>query len=453
VPLLSLLCVGKCEFQASAILPFPDFPVCRVIKTTVHALIHEVEITREEAENTGLEYIGNVFISSFNAAGDSTGRVVLAPAVRVQSTLTIVLHGVDAVMNDAESSFFTDRVQAIVGDSLLEAENSALPLALDTAEILSQITSSGESSNSTTMTFGTGTVSDSNNTASSGNETLLLRRQKRALSDNGKYNQIRLVLTATCANAAICANESLRSTVDQASATYGDRLLVSLLMGNNANQLYYFDDITNVTTADDSVATNGPALASSGTEPAKPAVTPNAAAPRGKKKWMPRWFWILILICISFVGLALLYVCVRATIRAMNEDELRTSLEEQHAPTSDRRKSFSASNPPTLSQVKELEREQYPYHQEQAPQQPSQPLHNRLFSRNQQRDNAHNKKTVREMEDDAYDNRSYGNEEFSVGPGNFRHGQGDNDYDYDEEEEPYYEDDYDRHRRPRYSGR
>jgi hypothetical protein len=426
-------------------VPFADFPVCHVIKTTVHALIHEVDIARDEAENTGLEYIGNIFIPSYNTAGDATGRVTLEPAVRVQSTLTIVLHGVDAVMNDAESSFFTDRVQAIVGDSLLEEENTALPLALDTAEIWSQTTSAGESSNSATTTLGTAKVSDSNITASSGNETLLLRRQQRTLEDNSKYNQIRLVLTATCANAAACTNESLRTTVDQASATYNDRLLVSLLVGNNANQLYYFDDITNITVADDSETTNGSPLASSsGTDPTKrEVVAPGAAAPRGKKKWIPRWF----------VGLALLYVCVRATVRAMNEGEPMSSLEEQHAPTSDRRKSFSASDPPTLSQVKELEREQYPYHQEQQQQQPSQPLHNRLFSRNQQRDNAYNKKTVREMEDDAYDSRSYGNEEFSVGPGNFRHGQSDNDYDYDDEEEPYYEDDYDRHRRPRYSDR
>lgn len=423
---------GDCE--PSLVAPFPTFPSCNVMKATVSSLMDAVKVEPELLQSTAVDHIQNVYMPSYNLES-TTGRLAYQSPVEVETMMTIVLHGVASTMNIVESKYFLEKVQSTVGDGLLQTKNETIPLALDQVQVLHQESSSG---------------------------SRLVRRRNLANSSSvedgsSQFNEIKLVLKATCANAAVCTDETLHSSIKYSFPVYSDIILVSLLMGNSEEELGYFDDVTSVSIIDDSVEEVPVAPDVSPPEgESNPPDSDEAPMKAGKKRRISKWFWICILITISLIALTLLCICMHRCVRSENDGKMGEGEDTTRASgNSDNSKSAPA---PTFSQMRDTLQEQHP-----------QPEKTQWFSSHGKNKKKQTGKTSQEMEEDDYDNRSYGDEEFSVDPGKFRHrgrdryeddgydDEYDDDYDdrqsYDDEYDDGYYDNRQNNNRSRYSSR
>ena len=322
--------------------------------------------------NSSLDHIRDKFVPAFNTESDALARLVYESPISVKASLYIVMKGVQTKMNDVESQFFVDMVRESVSAGLLKANtNESVAFELQHVKVLHQ-------------------------ESSSGNRILVRRKLENATADD-PFNRVEVLVTATCANAAVCTDTALQTALGETAPVNGEVLQVSLLKGNDENELFYFDDIKEVIINDNSVPI--PEL-----PPANEKQPTGEEPGKSRKGKMPQWLWIVICVNVLLVLSVLVYVCVRRTMRRLFGEQLQDHEETTRKSSSSlSQKSFTLAPAPSFAQVKELEKDHHHSHQR------------RSDTKEQYKGP---KKSVQEMEEDDYDSRYY-DDEFSVEAGDF----------------------------------
>jgi hypothetical protein len=308
-------CAGACEQSASEggndTLPFPDFPACNLVETSIYTLIDSTEVEPKIVQDLSVEHIRDDF-ASFNTES-TVARIVYYSPIEVNASLYISMLGVQTKMNDMEAKFFVEAVVTSL-KGMLELNNTE-PATFEIQDVHLQ-----------------------HQESSTG-------KRLRRLAEEDAFNKVDLFISATCGNAAVCTNEALQTLVDTEGLAYGKVLQVALA---KSGELLYFDDITDVqivNTADHIPELPAAKEQSTGEEPGT-----------SSQSEMPKWLWSVIVIILSTIAFAVAYTCFRRAVRRIQGERLK---DPEEAATRRGSSHFTAAPAPTLAQVKELENEHH----------------------------------------------------------------------------------------------
>lgn len=344
------------DSEGNSTVPFPNFDVCNLVETSIYALIDITAIEPEIEHNFTVDYMRDIFVPAFNS-NSSLARLIFFEPATVSTSLYIVLEGAHPALNETEIGFFQDAIRK-VADGVLMAKAKPTFYELQGVAVLYQESSSG--------------------------------KRLRILAKDQAFNNVTVVVKAACASVTNCTNDALRTIFGESVTNFAEALQAVL-----ANGPYYLGNITDVTISDDSI----PMLPDDSIPilPAANDVPPAGPVPTAKKRKIPEWLLIVIVVNVVIILIVALCVCVHHSIRRAQGEQLQDHDEWRRKASSDRGHSFSAAPAPTFEQVKELEID---------------------LGRNVKEQYNGPVKSVRQLQEDDYDARSYG-DEFSIEAGDF----------------------------------
>jgi hypothetical protein len=329
-----------------------------VVKTEINTKIDGNKVEPNVVHDSFVEHIRNTFISAYNKNSTVARLVYLAP-IEVSSVVSISMVGVETSMNVEESNFLIATVRTgVMGILLNGTEAKNVGMNLEEIKILHQVSSTGKR---------------------------LLQSESNNVPAGGKFNNVEVLITTSCAKDNNCTNESLEVFLNEFAPNYGLTLMAALIADAN---FFYFDDLVNLSIGQQT-----------DTKLPTPQVQPAGTEEIDQSDKMPLWLVAIIVANCAIVCSILLYVCVRLSVRYKQGGELKDTPKEET--TNHQRLSFVPAPAPTFQQLQDLNG------RESSNDTP-------IFSKWGQS----KAPPVQEYEDDEYDNKSC-DDQFSVEAGSF----------------------------------